>query len=430
MLLASELHRSLQDPVLESINFLNEVVGKYPHAISFAPGAPSPVNLSDTDVEKYINRYLKHLCDDRGLKLEQARAVLYNYGPSGGLINDIVAAAFKRDRGVDITPESFVITVGAQEAILIVLRALFGSSQARLAVITPCYTGIIGAARLLDINVIGIDETEHGIDLKHLSDLCRSAQRCKKPIRALYVAPDFANPTGTLLDIDQRQQLLALAETHNFLLLEDNAYAFTAPLGKEIPTLKSLDKSKRVVFLGTFAKSCLPAARVGYVIADQLVINNDTNSHYFADDLVKVKSMTTLNTSPICQALIGGMILEYGGSIAALEQEKTNIYQRNLTVLLNALERHLKVDAGISWNRPKGGFFVRLRIPVLADMALLKCSAADYGVLWTPMSFFHLSNIGNNELRLSISYLSPEQIEEGVGRLAAFLHHVVQKRIK
>jgi len=96
---------------------------------------------------------------------------------------------------------------------------------------------------------------------------------------------------------------------------------------------------------------------------------------------------------------------------------------------LSSLDRHL-AGAGwlpdtVRWNRPVGGFFVRMWLPVAVDTAMVEVSAAKFGVLWTPMSHFHLDTAGDNELRLSCSYLDPDEMEEGVTRLAAFLRHTV-----
>jgi (S)-3,5-dihydroxyphenylglycine transaminase len=146
-----------------------------------------------------------------------------------------------------------------------------------------------------------------------------------------------------------------------------------------------------------------------------------------ADELARLKTMVTVNTSPVCQAVIGGMLLEHGGSLRALGAAKAGRYRRNLAQLLDALDRHLGGgDPGseVSWNRPAGGFFVRLRAPVPLDADLLELSASRFGVLWTPMAQFHLDGGGRHEMRLSCSYLDPEQIENGVGRLAAFLGYV------
>jgi (S)-3,5-dihydroxyphenylglycine transaminase len=418
------LHPALQDPVLSSISFLNDIMSRYPDAISFAPGAPHLSFLADFDVARYVDRYVDHLCRERGHTPDQARALLYEYGPSRGLINELVATALRLDHGVTVSPDAVVITVGAQEAMLLALRALCRPAVDLIAVVEPCFVGVLGAARLLDIGVVAISETGDGIDLDQLETACRAARANGQRIRALYIAPDFSNPSGSILNIDARRRLLDLADREEFLLLEDNAYGFTAS-GEQLPTLKALDTDARVIYLGTFAKVCLPGARVGFVVADQIVRAADRPERLLADEITAIKSMVTVNTSPICQAIIGGMLLEHNGSLAALGHEKATLYRRNLALLLNELDQELSqgsgLPTGVSWNRPAGGFFVRMRLPVRADLALLELSASTYGVLWTPMSYFHLGSTGDNDLRLSCSYLDPEQIEEGISRLGGFL---------
>ncbi|MEW2620508.1 PLP-dependent aminotransferase family protein [Streptomyces sp. NPDC048106] len=418
------LHGSVQAPVLGSISFLNEVMGRHPGAISFAPGAPHPDTLPEADIQRHTDRFLDHVVA-RGSSPEQARRLLFEYGPSRGLINDIVAEALRRDHGVDVPPESYVITVGAQEAMLLVLRALFRSSEDVLAVAHPCFVGITGAARLLDIDVVGVAETADGLDLDALERACGQARAAGRTLRALYVAPDYSNPGGSRMSLDCRRRLLALAAREDLLILEDNAYGFTAAAGAALPSLKALDTERRVIHIGTFAKTAFPGARVGFVVADQRVGGSAPGEgpERLADVLATLKSMVTVNTSPLSQAVIGGMLLEHGGSLDALSRAKSALYQRNLRLLLAALDRHLgeAAPAGIRWNRPDGGFFVRVRLPVPADTALLEVSAADYGVLWTPMRQFYLDGTGDHQLRLSCSYLDPDEIEEGVRRLALFL---------
>jgi (S)-3,5-dihydroxyphenylglycine transaminase len=75
----------------------------------------------------------------------------------------------------------------------------------------------------------------------------------------------------------------------------------------------------------------------------------------------------------------------------------------------------------VRWNRPTGGFFLAVTVPFAADNAALVRSAEDHGVLWTPMSYFYPAGGGENGIRLSVSYLTPEQIDEGVERLAGFI---------
>ncbi|GII92847.1 aminotransferase [Sinosporangium siamense] len=421
----STLHGSLQDPVLGSIGFLNVVMSRYPDAVSFAPGAPHPVFFEELDTNRYTGRFLRYLVEEEGHKPEKARRMLYEYGPSRGLITRLVADALRRDQGIAADENAVVVTVGAQEAMFLVLRALFRSPEDVLAVANPSYVGITGAARLLDIDLVAVDETPHGIDLDALEAECQAARRAGRRVRACYVAPDFSNPGGSRMTLDIRRRLLRLAELEDFLVVEDNAYGFTAAADAARPSLKALDRDRRVVYIGTFAKVCFPGARVGYVVADQVVGSPGAGDRPFAEELAAVKNMVTVNTSPLCQAVIGGMLLEHACSLADLSRRKADLYQRNLACLADALDRRLgrELPGGIAWNRPEGGFFIRVTLPVPVDDALLETSAAKYGVLWTPMSHFYLGNAGDFQLRLSCSYLDPEQIETGVRRLAAFLRH-------
>lgn len=417
-----DLHASLGDPALSAIGFLNEVMDRYPQAISFAPGAPFAGFFDDIELDVYLKRYTDYLTREKGFSPARIRKHLYQYGPSIGLINDLLAQALLHDQGIEVAPQAIVVTVGCQEAILLTLRALCRNSDDVLAVVNPCFAGVSGAARLLDMQTLPIDEYDDGLNWMQLQQACDSARRQGKRVRALYVAPDFSNPSGHIMSLQARQRLLAIAAAEDFLLLEDDAYGFTAIEGSALPTLKALDREQRVIYLGTCAKICLPGVRVGFLVADQRVDDGAGGQGYLAGELATLKTMVTVNTSPICQAIVGGMLLEHGVSIAAMARPKGERYRDNMACLLEALERHIPAhDGRVSWNRPAGGFFVRMRLPVAADLALLEHCAAHYGVLWTPMSFFHLGERGRAELRLSCSYLTPEQIEDGVRRLGVFL---------
>jgi (S)-3,5-dihydroxyphenylglycine transaminase len=426
------LHRegllaALGDPGLEAINFLNEVIDRFPDAISFAPGAPYGGFFEHLDVGHYIDLYVRYLSEKQSLTAAQVRRRLYQYGPARGQINELLADALRMDEQIDVVPRAVVVTVGCQEAMVLVLRTLCPNPNDVLAVVNPCFAGIAGAAKVLGIETLLVEESGDSLALGEFEAACAMAREQGKRVRALYVAPDYSNPSGQLLDLDTRQRLLSLAARQDLLLIEDNAYGFTAHPDEALPTLKALDRARRVVYLGTCAKTCLPGVRVGFVVADQIVADAMGKMRLLADELALVKSMVTVNTSPICQAIIGGLMLENGGSLAAVGREKADLYRRNLRTLLAALDRHVRPEAelfGISWNRPKGGFFVRMRLPVDADEELLAVCGRQYGVLWTPMRNFYLNNGGRFEIRLSCSYLTDEEIDEGIRRLACFLRDV------
>ncbi|MEU8706291.1 PLP-dependent aminotransferase family protein [Streptomyces sp. NPDC048565] len=418
----ADLHACLEDPVLGAIGFLNEVMDRHPDAISFAPGAPHPDFVQGLDPRALTDRFLTHLRTDRGLDPSRAERVLYEYGPAQGLINDLVTDALRTDQGIDAAPEDVVITVGAQEALLLTLRALHRNAGDLLAVADPCYPGVVGAARLLGIPVTDVREGTAGLDVDHLAARCAQARAEGRRVRACYVAPDFSNPGGARMPLAARHALLDLAQREDLFLVEDNAYGFTAAEDDTLPGLKALDTRRRVVHVGTFAKVGFPGARVGYAVADQRV-GHSSGERSLAQALADLKTVVTVNTSPLSQAVVGGLLLEHGRSLRALARGKAERYRANLARLTDALERHLAdgMPAGVSWHRPAGGFFVRVDLPVPADLALLEVSAAQYGVLWAPMRQFSLTDRGDRQIRLSCSYLEPDRIETGVRRLAAFL---------
>jgi (S)-3,5-dihydroxyphenylglycine transaminase len=165
---------------------------------------------------------------------------------------------------------------------------------------------------------------------------------------------------------------------------------------------------------------------VGFVVADQRVENPDNVESLFADELSKIKSMLTVNTSPISQAVAAGKLLEHNGSLLRANAREIDVYRRNLTRLLEGLEQRFISVPGVRWNTPSGGFFVVVTVPFSVDDTLLEHSARRHGVLWTPMSHFYDGNGGRQQLRLSCSLLTVKEIDEGLNRLEALFTEYVR----
>ncbi|MEV7553696.1 PLP-dependent aminotransferase family protein [Amycolatopsis sp. NPDC089917] len=409
------LHGSLTDPAISSMNLLNELIDEYPVAISMAAGRPYEEFFDIRLIHEYLDAYCAHLRDDRKMDEAGVTRTLFQYGTTKGVIADLIARNLAEDEHIDTTPESVVVTVGAQEAMFLVLRTLRASERDVLLAPAPTYVGLTGAALLTDTPVWPVRSNENGIDPDDLVLQLKRADEQGKRVRACYVTPNFANPTGTSMDLPSRHRLLDVAEAHGILLLEDNAYGLFG--AERLPSLKSLDRSGSVVYLGSFAKSGMPGARVGFAVADQRMADGGL----YADQLSKLKGMLTVNTSPIAQAVIAGKLLLNDFSLTKANEREIAIYQRNLHLTLGELKRRLGACSGVSWNTPTGGFFVTVTVPFVVDDELLEISARDHGVLFTPMHHFYGGKGGFHQLRLSISLLTPELIEEGVSRLAALI---------
>jgi (S)-3,5-dihydroxyphenylglycine transaminase len=419
-----DLHPSLEDPALTSMNLLNEIANDYPDAVSFAAGRPYEELWHVDDIPRHIARFSEHLRADLGYGEERVRRTLFQYGRTKGIVHELVAANLELDEGIAVDPESIVVTVGCQEAMVLVLRALRSGPKDVLLAVSPTYVGLTGAARLIDMPVLPVAGGEAGIDLDDLLVQIQGARSVGLRPRACYVMPDFANPSGVSMSEETRLALLRLAREEDLLLLEDNPYGLFHG-GERVPTCKALDEHRRVVYLGSFAKTVLPGARVGYVVADQTVTGADGTVRLLADELSKIKSMLTVNTPALAQAVVGGKLLENGCSLVRANEETREIYSANRARLLDGLAARFGPSSPVTWNAPAGGFFVVVDVPFTADDESLARSARDYGVLWTPMHHFYDTGghgrAGLRSLRLSYSALTPDQIDTGLDRLARFV---------
>jgi (S)-3,5-dihydroxyphenylglycine transaminase len=144
-----------------------------------------------------------------------------------------------------------------------------------------------------------------------------------------------------------------------------------------------------------------------------------------ADQLTKIKSMVTVNTSSLSQAVVAGALLSSGGRLSDLNAEAAAYYGNAMEATLARLEQCIPAGRrsllGVRWNKPSGGFFLAMHVSFKADNEALARAAEEFGVIWTPMSYFYPRGGGHSSIRLSTSYLTAEDIKEGIGRLASFI---------
>ncbi|MEU9030707.1 PLP-dependent aminotransferase family protein [Streptomyces sp. NPDC048383] len=425
-----DLHGSLADPVLGSMTLLNEIAGRYPEAVSFAAGRPYEDFYDLGQLHDHLARFTRHLEEDLGHTPEQSRTALFQYGHTKGLLTDLLVRYLAVDEGIAADPDAVVVTTGCQEAMILLLRALRTDERDVVLAPAPTYVGFLGAARLMEMPVRPVREGTGGMDVDDLVTQIREVRAEGLRPRACYVVPDFANPSGLSMSVADRQRLLEVAAAEGVLVIEDNPYSLFGVGTERPPTLKSLDRHQNVVYIGSFAKTAFPGARVGYIVADQpLDAVTREGGGLLADQLAKLKSFLTLNTSTVSQAIIGGRLLEHHHSMAAATRREAQVYARNLRAVLDSLDHHFPGSRSpVTWNVPGGGMFIVLTLPFEADDAMLEYSASRFGVLWTPMRHFYAGAAGSNQIRLSFSVLDPERIRLGIARLASLVHTQITQK--
>jgi (S)-3,5-dihydroxyphenylglycine transaminase len=419
----------LADPLLDVMNFLNEVVHRYPRAVSFAPGRPSERHF---DVERSLGAASRWV-EARALASGTPPRAVWNdigqYNKTNGVINDLIARQLAQDEGIAAAPESILVTTGCQEGMAILLLGLIDPAEDALLVSDPAYIGIPGLARIMGLTIVPIPTGERGLDPEAVRRGIAESRAMGRRPRALYDVPDFNNPLGTRMPLEARRALLDLAHEEGMLIWEDNPYGMFSYDGPPLPTLKALDGHGVVIYMGSFSKTLFPGLRLGYLVTDQQVVLPSGQRAPLAAELSKVKSLTTVNTSTVVQAIAGGILLEAGGSLRSLVEAKLPFYRGNRDRMLAALEGALGDLDGVRWNRPEGGFFLTLTLPFdFTDDDLTVC-ARDYGVIVCPMRFFALTPGRERQVRLSFSYVTEEQIADGIARFARFVRDRVEQLV-
>jgi (S)-3,5-dihydroxyphenylglycine transaminase len=248
-----------------------------------------------------------------------------------------------------------------------------------------------------------------------------------KKVKAVYVIPDYQNPTGNSMPVANRHTLLSMAVKHDFYILEDNAYGEFNYQGKFSLSLKALDKDKKVIYMRSFSKTLYPSLRLGAMVADQMVAYGETEVP-LSELLTKTKGYITVNTPSVNQAVMGGILIKNNCSLKAMNTEKVAAIKNKRDLLLAALKENLDANRfswakDISWNIPEGGFFITIRTPFKVDKSDVVLCAEKFRVIFTPMSFFYLNGGGDQEIRLAFSYVSPEAIAPAISRLADFFKY-------
>lgn len=409
------------DPRLDVMNFLNEIVLEYPAAISFAPGRPLETLFDVRSHVASIGDFVAASAARLGVDEEQVWRDLGQYNRTNGIIADLIARHLALDEGIVVPPDAIMVTVGAQEAMAVILAGLFDAPRDLLLVSDPTYIGITGLAQILGIRVVPVTADDRGLDPDAVDEAIAAASGDGN-VRAVYDIPDFNNPLGTSLPLDRRHRLLDVCRNRGVLLIEDNPYGMFAYDGERPPTLKALDRDCTVIYVGSFSKTLFPSLRVGYLVADQ----RTATGACLARELSRVKSLITVNTPTLSQAIAGQALLAHGGSLEPIVAPKRAQLRRNRDALLAALDREFEDLQGVvSWNRPSGGLFAHLTLPFAFGADQARCCAREHGVVVCPMQFFTLGHDRCRQIRLSFSCVDEIQIPQGVARLGRFVRETL-----
>jgi 2-aminoadipate transaminase len=350
--------------------------------ISFARGAPS---LDIVDVEGLKDAAARAFANDPGGATAYGTAI--GYAP--------LRAWIAEQHGVE--PANVVVTNGSMQADAFLFDELVEPSDT-VVVERPTYDRTLLALRqrLADIRMVELEPD--GIDVDGVAALIEESGAPK----LAHVIPNFQNPAGYTLSGAKREALVGLAREHGFTIFEDDPYVSIRFAGDPLPTMLSLDRDDTVVYASSFSKTVCPGIRVGYLVGPAELIAR----------VVKRATSTYISPNMVAQAIVHEFC-QSGALQRSIETVRTNLKAR-VDALVAALERDLPDARFVA---PEGGYFMWVELPEGTDVDKLFAAAGERGVTFVKGSDFLLEG-GGNTLRLAYSGVTPEQIDEGVGRLA------------
>ncbi len=247
---------------------------------------------------------------------------------------------------------------------------------------------------------------EYGIKVDVLEGVIKKVIEDGGKLKFIYVVPTGQNPTGITMSMERRKALLEIASRYDLLIIEDDPYGYIYFGDEEPPMrLKAMDSEGRVIYLSTFSKIAAPGLRLGWVAA--------------SDEVIKwfelAKQSIDLHTSTLNQYIAAELLRR--GVIERNIPRIKEIYRTKRDLMLQALNEYM--PEGVTWTKPSAGMFIWLTTPKKIDTGeMLGTAIKKYGVAYVPGKSFYPNEDRHNDMRLNFTYPTPQQIFEGIRRLA------------
>jgi 2-aminoadipate transaminase len=255
-----------------------------------------------------------------------------------------------------------------------------------------------------------LDTSALGREVKRLT----AAGEC---VKGVYVIPNFQNPTGATLSLKRRRQLIRLAEEYDLIIFEDDPYGELRFEGRCLPSLKSLDERDRVIQLRSLSKTFVPGMRLGWICGEKNAVRQMAVAKQFADAATNTPAQYIL-LEFIRQGLLDKQI-----------KKNTSFYRAKRDFMLERMEHYF--PSKVSWNRPQGGFFIFVSLPLGMDTAELFRHAVEHKVAFVTGQPFFVDGSGRNTFRLSYAQADNEDIEFAIRVLGKLIQkNMAHRKIK
>lgn len=358
-----------------------------PEVISLAAGNPAPEAFP-----------VKEISDITAKLLAQAPISALQYSVTEGYtpLRERLKERMESCDCFDRSNDELIITSGAQQANELACKVLLNEGDT-LFCEAPSFIGSLNAFKSYNVNLVGIPMQDDGMNVDILESEIKKARNPK----LIYIIPNFQNPTGLCTSLEKRKAVYELAKKYGLVVLEDNPYGDIRFEGKNIPSIKTMDKDGIVIYSRTFSKTLAPGLRVGYVSAPSPI----------AAKMVVCKQVADVHTNIMAQIICDEYLKNYDMD-AHLEQVR-GIYRHKCVLMLEAIDKNF--SRKITVTKPEGGLFIWATLPEGSDMTEF-CNTAvqKYKVAVVPgTAFFIDENDKTSSFRLNFSTPTDEQLVKG-----------------
>ncbi len=370
-------------------------VANKPEIISFGGGFPSPDSFPIAELKKIM----MDVMDEQG-------AAALQYGSTEGYVplREEISKLYQEE-GLNIPIKNILVTTASQQAIDLLSRIFIDPDDIIICGL-PSYLGALQAFWAYQCQPYGLRQDDR------LEEAVNALVAAGKSPKFIYSIPDFQNPSGVTMTIEERKNVIAVAEKYDLLIIEDSPYKQIRFEGESLPSMYSMSPD-RVVLLGTFSKIFVPGFRLGWVVANDNVI----------EKLIVAKQSADLCT-PIFNQMVAARYLKSGKFQENIVKIK-DLYKHKKNVMIKAFEDYM--PEGVTWTNPEGGLFLFLNLPPQYDTRELFDIAIKENVAFVIGEAFHCDGSGKNTMRMNFSYASDEKIIEGIKRLSKAIKELYKK---
>ena len=235
----------------------------------------------------------------------------------------------------------------------------------------------------------------------------------QSPIKFIYVIPDFNNPSGKTMTLEEREEVVRIARELDILIVEDSPYRELRYSGEPVKTIREL-APERTLQLGSFSKIFAPGFRLGWIIGPEPLL----------EQIYVCKQCLDL-CPPILDQYLAAEFLGSGALDANLVKTIAE-YRRRRDLMVSLLEKYM--PEGVSWTYPEGGLFLWVTLPECVDTVAMYDEALSKGVAYVAGCFFYTDRSHHNTMRLNFSFIDEEKMEPGIKTLAGVIRNQLKHK--